>query len=715
MATGGRGRIAGLVALVLLAAAALWMRQQTGAREDGGRAAAARPAGPESPGSASPAPTPEPGTGEATSAPVDPSARIPPPVDLASVDRERDLHGVVVDRGGAPIAGASLTVERTLPGRGWGDQPHLAPQPEPLRAISAKDGSFRFPLEWGEQIDLSVAADGFSGGALYGCPAGARLRVVLARGAGGLEVLVRDGEGRPVADARVTVGGGRLRSDLMTRREGRTGADGRFLADGLPPGQVDVQATHPEYGFCPEVPVAVPVEGAERVEIVLDRGRVVEGRVVDAATGLPVAGARVGRNWVLDRPVTTDGDGRFAFRGWNEVPGWDFGGLHCLADGYARGQLEVPAEGAVEFRLERGFAAAGRIVGHDGLPVPGAEVRFSGFTPARGGDRRRQADPRRTATDAEGRWTQRDLRRGFDYEVWVCASGHGQQKFAVAAPAAGSDRLDAGTWVLPEGRRVEGVVLDAEGRPASGLNVGLSGGPDARVDDRGRFRIADAPPGERSIEVCRPDGFPLHEQKVIVPEGSDLRDLVIRLPAFRRLVVRATDSEGRPLSGVSVWAFGDDSSDFADSGEDGRAVFEHLQVEVVELSAELYDPNNRLRRLPARLEGVRPAGQEVTLVLEEGVAITGTVVGADGKPVKATNLWAQVDGDEEDWFESGPTSERGNFKILVRKGQFVDLFAQRKTAEGAVLEKGTVRQVAGPRSGVEIRLEPVPVEPVDSK
>ena len=50
-------------------------------------------------------------------------------------------------------------------------------------------------------------------------------------------------------------------------------------------------------------------------KLILRPARVLRGRVTDAATGGPVAGARVGMNWTLERAVTTKDDGSY------ELPG----------------------------------------------------------------------------------------------------------------------------------------------------------------------------------------------------------------------------------------------------------------------------------------------------------------------------------------------------------------------------------------------------------
>ncbi|MCI0589733.1 MAG: carboxypeptidase-like regulatory domain-containing protein, partial [Planctomycetes bacterium] len=246
--------------------------------------------------------------------------------------------------------------------------------------------------------------------------------------------------------------------------------------------------------------------------------------------------------------------------------------------------------------------------------------------------------------------------------------------------------------------------LDSAGKPAREVEVSVSGRGHARVDERGRFRIRDVPPGEQGVCVARPDGYPLLETKVAVAPGADVRDLVLRIPDFGKVEVRVVDPEGNPLRGVEVYAYGGHDCDWRITGEDGCAVLDQIKEEIVDVSAEM-NAGNRAIRLQAYVEKVRPAGQEITLVLEAGVPITGVVLGVDGRPASGLSVWATCEGREDDWFH-GSTGEKGEFHVLVKEGRYFDLMSQRADDDGKVVEKGTVRQVAGPKEGVEIRLEP---------
>jgi protocatechuate 3,4-dioxygenase beta subunit len=131
--------------------------------------------------------------------------------------------------------------------------------------------------------------------------------------------VVRDLQGRPVADARITPSSG----VPFPFRNAFTDADGRFdLGVGDRGGLgICVSAT----GFCFESCTAAATEGGPPVEVVLHRPAVVRGRARDAA-GVPLTGARVllflpsdpRGSWRRDADI--DSLGRFSF----EVPAGEY-------------------------------------------------------------------------------------------------------------------------------------------------------------------------------------------------------------------------------------------------------------------------------------------------------------------------------------------------------------------------------------------------------
>ncbi len=686
-----------------------------------GPAEAPRPSASGSPGQApSPPPRGPSGIGTASESPstdgdagATGSGDVPPPVDLDAADPERDLRGVVVDAEGRPLPGARLEAFVYAHGNPW-DEGGGRSEEVIGRAVAARDGTFALRLAWGGDVNLRIQAPGYGEARLHGCQAGERVRIVLRHGPSA-EVVVRDPSGKPIAGARVLLRGSVVPDRFSFSRKGATDAEGLLRLEDLRPGRAFLGAEHPEYGFTPEQEVRIPESGTLRFEVVLDPGRFIGGRVVDAATGASVPGARVGRNWVLGHPVTTDADGRFRFPGWNVVPGHSYGDLHCMAPGYAQQRRPVPAEGEVEFRLVRGDRVVGRVVGTDGAPVPGARLEVRGRAPAvGGGEEQGEEEFRQGVADEAGRFAFEDLRRDLDLRVSVEAPGHAGVTREVPRAEPGPGVVDLGDLVLPRGRRVSGTVLDSEGRPVTEHEVSLRDVGYRNPDERGRFRFTDVAPGEHGIWVVRRDAFPLLEEKVVVPEDRDLEGVVLRLPAFGRLTVRVTDHQGGPLPGVRVYATweakdsqdGQGDTDWVETGADGRAHFRNLKAAVMDVWSQTEKPGGREFLLPAYANDVRPVGQEITLVMEEGVEIAGTLLEADGKP--APRVWVHAKGpsrNEEGW--GAETSADGTFRIVVPAAFTFDLEALRKDTKDAVTHRAERRRVTGPASDLVLRLEPV--------
>jgi hypothetical protein len=106
--------------------------------------------------------------------------------------------------------------------------------------------------------------------------------VLLSRGVS-IGGRVRDGDGKPVGNASVY-------AKVQDKEVGsaQSGSDGRFRLDALP--DQDLVLTALVTGFKkPSVPVA---RGTQNVDLVLDRGLVVSGRVVDQ-DGKPMGGSTI--------------------------------------------------------------------------------------------------------------------------------------------------------------------------------------------------------------------------------------------------------------------------------------------------------------------------------------------------------------------------------------------------------------------------------------
>lgn len=135
-----------------------------------------------------------------------------------------------------------------------------------------------------------------------------------------------------------------------------------------------------------------PGERLVDVEIALDPGQAVTGRVIDAETGFPVASALVGTTqypggsdlgWVIflghseyEPHATTDAQGRFTLRGLERGKQT----IAALHPRFAEGFVDAdPAAGEeIEIRLEKGFRLRGTVRDDDGQPLPGIHVKLWG-------------------------------------------------------------------------------------------------------------------------------------------------------------------------------------------------------------------------------------------------------------------------------------------------------------------------------------------------
>ncbi len=408
-------------------------------------------------------------------------------------------------------------------------------------------------------------------------------------------------------------------TNLPAAARGLTDAGGTAAFPSLTAGEWSFQAM--KEGFPPSRPVLRRLDGGPGPEtlLLLDPGTVLEGRVLDDATGSPVGGAVVRWTRVIDLPrghdlrysgtTSAGADGAFRF------PAAPAAGLLLTvgrpgAAGPAGGlAVDASVLGRVDVRLPRATTLAGLCVqSGTGLSAAGVDLRIrvdlrSGVL-AISGELYARSGP-------DGRFEVRGLPEGALVQVDPVPSGPWD-------PAAGDD------GPRPPGmpRRVEvvragairGRARDAAGRPAAGrvvtalaaLRLAEEMPPVARVVSRaisgadGAFRLENVPPGAAAV-LCAPPGDAVRfkDQDVLLALGASPR------PAF-----------------------------VAEAPPGGEA-----PVEVVEGEAKAPSPVPSLPAPPAELLPDR---------------ISGTVVGPGGGPLPGVRLFA-MPGDLGSMFR-GPGS-----------------------------------------------------------
>ncbi len=213
---------------------------------------------------------------------------------------------------------------------------------------------------------------------------------------GGIVVAAADRpiEGATVVMTVVKLGPGK-RPDNPTGQEiyweipSRTGRDGRWRTDSVPPGAkaVRLQLIHPDFvcddgatlGSRGRTPRIQPLRDRTDRQVLL-KGMRIDGRVLDDR-GRPIAGARVADGtqgltsleygWRAD----TDAEGRFHIH----LPRGKSVKLTVQARGYQPATQEVAADPdhpTVEFRLPPGKRLRGRVIDPRGRPIAGAQLNI---------------------------------------------------------------------------------------------------------------------------------------------------------------------------------------------------------------------------------------------------------------------------------------------------------------------------------------------------
>lgn len=378
-----------------------------------------------------------------------------------------------------------------------------------------------------------------------------------------------------------------------------------------------------------------PFPMPESKEFRLARGVELGGAVVDEA-GAPIEGATVELSTSfadsdyppLNMAITslkTDARGRWRSA---EVPDALKGVSLSISHPDYQSASERPSRGDLRHVLAQGETVTGRVVGPDGRPIAGANVRLRSGSSSAG-----IADAR---TDADGRFALLHARPG-EFYVMAEADGHAPAFRDVQVKRGGGD---AGEVAMGPGETLRVRVVDAEGRPlpdvrfSPSLVRGREWGSSFRgkTDAEGRAAWKDAPPGEttytfscRDMMAIRTPLAPGDQERVIVMRpplvvSGAAVDAVTKRPIPKFRVEYGVIGEGR---GAPAWQ--PDAKDAAD----GRytLTFEFPQTYAIRVTARGYKT--------AESPGFRvddPGASTRDFALEPQPWLEGAVRRPDGSP-----------------------------------------------------------------------------------
>lgn len=290
------------------------------------------------------------------------------------------------------------------------------------------------------------------------------------------------------------------------------------------------------------------------------------GKIADA-NGQPIAGAKVELYIADDRQITSDGTPKRpsldvvllgdnlgeleapfhtrtdALGTWSiaALPPHSRLGLNVSAPGFASTNLFIdPDELQKPLVLAPGASISGRVLGLDGAPAVGVEVRASQIGNLGGGFRGT------VTTDAAGNYTMDGLAVG----TYILRFGAGKAPFVV--PAIASFNARAGQNMAPQAQAQSGVLV-------SGMVHETNGAPiqtDVRTDDdrststdaKGAFQLRVLP-GSNTFHLGLYEGKYLGERetKTLEVKAGDAPDLdwsLVAAPQLRGLFV---DEAGAPV------------------------------------------------------------------------------------------------------------------------------------------------------------------------
>lgn len=384
-------------------------------------------------------------------------------------------------------------------------------------------------------------------------------------------------EGRLVTEKGQPVAGRRIELDPAMPGEAWTDPAvsdtlGRFRIQGLSGGPYYVTLRGedgPDYVLPGLLQVTMKAgEHRRGYDVVCPRGSVIRGRILDAATGKPLPGARAlfGHEDLGDGSCRTDSRGRFQHRvrpgeWWVELgppDGYDdYGGVGPVGRNLSRIRTVNRKDydlGDLRIVLRPFRTFYGRVLKPDGTPAAGADVYFFGEDwephPA--------MSMGHLAADTRGLFTMSHSRYS-GITLFRARSGD------LSTP--GDTRVDLGTppvlltLKLQQRPRatLRGQVMDIHGKPVEGAEVDIAfpvmskAHPMARSGAEGRFRLEVWPDEECAAYVISQE-FGLGESERVRPRPGETLDLppIVLWGADGYLEVQVLDRSGKPVPGIAL-------------------------------------------------------------------------------------------------------------------------------------------------------------------
>ncbi len=413
-----------------------------------------------------------------------------------------------------------------------------------------------------------------------------QVELPMLRG-GNIRGRTLDGAGQPVAGVEILALGQEVFGNPSERlREIESDTEGYFALEGVTPGRTWLRMRLEGYQDVLSAPFELADgETREHGDIELDEGLAIAGTVV-FPNGAPASGTHVKlgpdlsgnlagtsvdpRAYIGARnDATADEQGAFRIAGlgpgpWVVVAELDVeeesaGGLALGRWSVSQGAVSAPAEN-LSLVLDEPVFVSGAVVDGVGEPfgtgfqIRGERAGIQWYMPP--------SDTREETFESEdGTFLMGGLREG-DWTFTAVAEGY-PRSAEVSLKLPSEERL---ALVINKPVRLAGLVVDPDGRPVAGAEVGkeLEGAevfeamqgrgdwPVAKTDAEGKFVLEELTPGAGSV-VAKKDGFaPSEPVAYELVEGEAKNDLRLVMRRGATLTGEVFGADGKPSGGCVI-------------------------------------------------------------------------------------------------------------------------------------------------------------------
>lgn len=500
-----------------------------------------------------------------------------------------EARGKIVDEAGKPVAGTTINLVSTVPQnriRSLWLREH--PFQTRFNAVTDAQGMWTMKnLPVDGKADVEMADPGFVRNRfMVPVGAGEELVTITAYPAAVLAGRVVYEDGKPAEGISVGASGENTRGMNAGWAGATTDANGTYRLTGLPTGSFTVTTDHHKTaGEWTSVALRnVPArQGATSTapDLVLIKGAVITGKVMDAVTGRPLPDVHVG-GYSAHRPQETEAGVDTIQTGANGIyslrvaPGDAYIYIQGMPPGYLPPQKSKDARRGdngvhltvaagesktLDFPLRPGLKVEGTIVTALGDRMSEVTLYLQG--PGYGGGE---------ASDAKGHFVIGGLEEG-DYRLsaspqWTYEETDSTAQWEVVSPAKVSVPANGPLRVVVQKMKlstVEGRVVTTAGAPVADATVnaelwlvsGEGGSNDgtrtAHTDAAGHFSLTNVKPGRQvKLTVTKPHHKTISQGKVEYTRGSYQTTDSVLAPLVGKVAARLVDATGAPVAGAVV-------------------------------------------------------------------------------------------------------------------------------------------------------------------